>query len=362
MRHRLHSICPYFAMFPETFVRTHLQNLQPSGAIFDPFAGRGTTPFEAALNGYRAAGTDTNPVAVCISNSKLNAPTLAQALRRLEMLDHQSKDFEAESEAEEFFKCCYAPSTLRQLQFLRQRLRWRKSSTECFIAALVLWSLHGESHRSPNYFSNRMPRTISTKPQYSVRWWQRHRCTPPRRDVFEILRRMAEFRLRDPSPGVRGRVAERDARLAYCAFPGLAGRVSTIITSPPYLDVTSYHEDQWLRLWFLGGPAVPTASRFDDRHTSTEYYWSFLADAWRGVAPLLASESVIVVRIGGKYLRLEPVKERLLLSLREGLQREVLALDGGTISPFRRGQRKIFHNNFSRGVQREFDFRFSANA
>ena len=23
---------------------------------------------------------------------------------------------------------------------------------------------------------------------------------------------------------------------------------------PPYLDVTHFEEDQWLRLWFLGGP------------------------------------------------------------------------------------------------------------
>ena len=28
------------------------------------------------------------------------------------------------------------------------------------------------------------------------------------------------------------------------------------ITSPPYLNVTSFEEDQWLRLWFLGGSIV----------------------------------------------------------------------------------------------------------
>jgi len=358
MRHRLHSICPYFAMFPETFVREQIEELRPPGVIFDPFAGRGTTPFEAVLNGYQAAGTDTNPVAVCISNAKLNAPTLARTLRRLDALEQEFNDYDEDSDTDEFFEWCYSKSTLGELRFLRQRLRWRKDRTDCFLAALALWSLHGESHRSPNYFSNRMPRTISTKPQYSVRWWKRHRCKPPKRDVFGILRRMAEFRLRDTTPKIRSRVAEKDARLAYGAFPSLLGRVSTVITSPPYLDVTSYHEDQWLRLWFLGGPGSPTPSRFDDRHTSSEYYWKFLTDSWRGISPLLARKAVIVIRIGGKYLRLESVKERLLSGLCEGLQRDVTALEKGAISTFRKGQRRIFHNNFSRGMRREFDLRF----
>src|SRR5258705_2335387 len=41
-----------------------------------------------------------------------------------------------------------------------------------------------------------------------------------------------------------------------------------VITSPPYLDVTNFEEDQWLRLWFLGGPPYPTRHRLasDDRH------------------------------------------------------------------------------------------------
>ena len=346
-------------MFPEEFVRRNLQSLRPTGVIFDPFAGRGTTPFEAVLNGYCAAGTDTNPVAVCISNAKLNPPTMSEVLNRLHELEGLSKTFDDGCKASEFFRWCYSGSTLKGLRFLRKKLKWRNNQVDGFIAALVLWSLHGESHRGPNYFSNRMPRTISTKPQYSIRWWKRNNCRPPERDVFEILRRMATFRLRDPAPTGRGRVAEKDARLAHAAFPELLGRVSTIITSPPYLDVTNYHEDQWLRLWFLGGPESPSASGFDDRHTSDDLYWRFLEDSWSGIAPLLAPVATIVIRIGGKYLRLESVRGRLQASLCAGLQREVHSLDKGTISPFKSGQRKSFHNNHSRGVRREFDFRFS---
>jgi len=59
-----------------------------------------------------------------------------------------------------------------------------------------------------------MPRTISTKPAYSVRWWQRNECLPPKRDVFNILRIAAEHRYVSPLPEVKGRVVEGDVRKA----------------------------------------------------------------------------------------------------------------------------------------------------
>ena len=50
MRNRLHSICPYFAMFPEEFARNHIENLTDKGdLVLDPFSGRGTTLLQALL-------------------------------------------------------------------------------------------------------------------------------------------------------------------------------------------------------------------------------------------------------------------------------------------------------------------------
>ena len=44
MRHPLHSICPYFAMFPEGFVLEQLYAYtRPNDVVLDPFCGRGTT-------------------------------------------------------------------------------------------------------------------------------------------------------------------------------------------------------------------------------------------------------------------------------------------------------------------------------
>ena len=282
MRHRFHSICPYFATFPESFVEKHLVGSDSKSVVFDPFCGRGTAVFESLIRGRHAAGCDISPVAACVAGAKCDSPKLSDVTERLSELKSESLSFQASTNLGEltgFFSLCFAPSTFNQVVFLREHLDWQNNQTDRFIAALCLGALHGESHRSPNYFSNRMPRTISTNPAYSVRWWQENGYTPPDRDVFSILKYMSSYRFETAPPSLRGEIALCDARRAAESFPRLVGRVSDVITSPPYLDTTSYREDQWLRLWFLS--RVSTNPLPDDgRHQSTDKYERFLAESW----------------------------------------------------------------------------------
>ena len=92
MRHRFHSICPYFAMFPETFVEKHLAASPHDGVVFDPFCGRGTTVFQSLLQGRDAAGSDLNPVAACISGAKCDPPERSDAKARLTELRQNFDD------------------------------------------------------------------------------------------------------------------------------------------------------------------------------------------------------------------------------------------------------------------------------
>src|SRR5580658_4354553 len=93
-RHRFHSICPYFAMFPEAFVRRNLLAWSKRGdVVLDPFSGRGTTVFESLLNGRRGLGCDTNPVAVCLSKAKADPPTLGEVTDRLAVLEKGCRRF-----------------------------------------------------------------------------------------------------------------------------------------------------------------------------------------------------------------------------------------------------------------------------
>jgi len=163
-----------------------------------------------------------------------------------------------------------------------------------------------------------MPRTISMKPNYSMKYWRERQLRPRRRHVFHLLHERAVLRYKDGMPTRRGVVAMADSRRASGTLPTWQSKVSTVTTSPPYIDTTSFEEDQWLRLWFLGGPPHPTYNTVskDDRHSGSSTYWRFLSEVWRGIAALLAPEARIVCRIGGKGQTVQSLGNGLTLTIR----------------------------------------------
>ena len=365
MRNRFHSICPYFAMFPESFVREHLDATELDGVVFDPFCGRGTAVFEALLCGREAAGCDIHPVAVCITKAKCNIPEIDQIMSRIKVLESSFYDTpiddlpsdNLDEEMEEFFATCYNENTYAQLRFLRSKLNWKRSKVDCFISALCLSSLHGESHRTKRVFSNRMPRTISTKPAYSIRWWRERGCIAEYRDVFDILKSWTEYRYKSDRPVLSGRVVESDARKAIQKFPNLEGKVTDVITSPPYLDTTNYREDQWLRLWFLGEKATSRQPHMDGRHLSKDRYWKFLDNAWVGVAPLLAPMARVVIRIGGRKMSKEEMLEGLSSGLTRATNRKVSKIKNVKSSTIERTQANSFRGaKVDRAKEHDFCF------
>ena len=321
-------------MFPVPFVREHIRlHSSPHDLVLDPFSGRGTVLLEALQLRRAALAVDINPVAVCLSRAKAETPSLAVALDRIRSLEEEYQQTEVSSLEEErqalpkFFRRAFYHTTLRQILFLRRALQASSDATDNFVAALVLGSLHGEMDRSPSYFSNQMPRTISTKPDYSVRYWKTHRLYPKKKNVFEILSQRARLRLEVGFSHPQGVAVRSDARVAGYVLGSFESSVDLVITSPPYLNVTSYEEDQWLRLWFLGGAPCPTygtVSR-DDRHSSQEKYWQFLAAAWKGIAPLMRDRATMICRIGGKRLDVDTLGSNLMATIRSGMPSMVLA-------------------------------------
>jgi len=362
MRHRFHSLCPYYAMFPERFAEEWIERLTaPGEVVMDPFCGRGTTPFQALLMGRQAVASDVNPVAYCVTKAKTRAPALPVVERRLRVL---AKGFAADqwqgvlSGLPEFFHHAFHPDTLAQIAYLRDRLGWRKSDADCMIAAIVLGSLHGESHRSPAYLSNRMPRTISTKPAYSMRYWAAHGCRAPQRDAFSVVRDRLFFRYTTPPPAARGHTWNEDVR----KLPELAGRfpgpVSCVVTSPPYLGVTHYGEDQWLRLWFLGGASRPSrgCGSPDDRYHGAARYWAFISDFWRALGAVLAPRAHVVIRLGAHGLHHDDIIDGLKLSARSA--ERPAKLKTHYVSSIRNRQTDVFRPG-SAGCAFEVDCHFA---
>jgi hypothetical protein len=363
MRHRFHAICPYFAMFPESFVRRNVLSWsEPGDVVFDPFCGRGTTVLESLLNNRHAIGCDVNPVAACVSRAKANPPSLDAVMIRIEDLKRKYDDEKREHDgvvADEFFRLCFHTETLSQLLFLRHHLNWRGDARDGFISAVILGVLHGESHRTAMCLSNRMPRTISTKPDYSVRWWKNKESLAPFRDTFQILRLMTNYRFASSPATIAGTVVEGDVRSAGEVFAAWQEQVKLVVTSPPYIDITDYREDQWLRLWFLGGHSRPqsTHAGSDDRHRNAERYWRFLQEAWSGIAPLLHRKCQLVIRIGGTRLSRAELSAGLQSTLETSLARGTSLAEMRT-TDIVRGQRRAFTGSGKLKAQVEHDFRF----
>lgn len=318
VRNRFHSICPYFAMFPESFAEKWIKQLtQPEDVVLDPFCGRGTAVFQALLMNRNAIGCDVNPVAYCITRAKCNIPATSSLRRIVTLLERSFVDADWEKERKKlpsFFHKAYKASTLRQILYLRSCLKWTQSDVDCMLAALVLGALHGESDKSSSYLSNQMPRTISTKPAYSIRYWERNKMIAPSRNLFALLRNRISFRYVSKAPSKRGKIFHTDMRKLPKATKNIGKNIRFVITSPPYLDTTNIEEDQWLRLWFLGGEPKPTYNTLtcDNRYVSPDHYWKFIGDMWRSLGEILCENAKIVIRLGCKNLKPKGIVEQLL--------------------------------------------------
>lgn len=362
----LHAICPYLAMFPAEFVREKVETYsEPGDWVFDPFCGRGTTVLESLLLGRNAAGSDINPVAFCVARAKAERPSFTSVLHRIAHLQAVYEQSRADKWIGErlalppFYRRAFYPTTLNEILFLRSTLNWRESKTDRFIAALVLGSLHGEMDRSDAYFSNQMPRTICLKPAYSLRYWRRKRLFPEKRKVFEMLKQKAKHRLAGLSTYPAGNVKLADSRDVTRCFSNLRGKVSLIVTSPPYLDVTRYEEDQWLRLWFLGGDPKPTYGKVskDDRHNSSAKYWQFLSDSWKGVAPLLKRSATLVIRLGAITIEQGEITAQLTATIRTAFPNARMLIRPKRSEIIRRQATNFLPD--SKGCRYEMDFVFS---
>lgn len=74
-RYSVHGLHEYKGKFNPQIVRgiANLLRIQPGHTILDPFCGSGTTLVEARHGQFRAVGADINPLAVYLSNAKLQA-------------------------------------------------------------------------------------------------------------------------------------------------------------------------------------------------------------------------------------------------------------------------------------------------
>ena len=144
------GVGPYYAMFPSSFADEVVQGYtEPGDAILDPFAGRGTAIYSAAVQGRVAVGIEINPVGYVYANAKLKPGNRAAVDRRLQELADLAPQYSAPaSRLPLFFHYCFSPTVQAFLLAARAQLNWRQSLADRTLMALILISLHGKRGQS----------------------------------------------------------------------------------------------------------------------------------------------------------------------------------------------------------------------
>ncbi len=252
----LHEIS-YRACFKPQLPAFFIERLsRPGDVVHDPFMGRGTTPLEAALRGRVPSGNDANPLSVMLLRPRLRLPELAQVERRLQALDLAWRDA-IPTELLTF----YHEATLRELCALRAHLLAAEAGggldpVDDWIRMVTVNRLTGHSGGFLSVYTLPPNQAVSVAAQQRIN--QKRAQTPPRRVLRDVVLRKSRSLLRSVTADERQRLGELAERAMLSTGPAAAmptiasGSVQLVVTSPPFLDVVQYRDDNWLRCWFCG--------------------------------------------------------------------------------------------------------------
>jgi hypothetical protein len=313
---------PYYAMFPSAFADAVVARYSASGdTILDPFSGRGTSVFSAASAGRQAVGVELNPVGWIYARTKLNPAPQEAVLARIAKIESLSLRYRQQAEdLPVFFKHCYTRDVRQFLVCARRLLDWRHNDVDRTVMAFLMIHLHGKSSDS---LSNQMMQTKAMAPRYAVKWWKEGGHKPPKIDPTSFFEKKLKWRY---AKGViapsNSSVILGDSVAVLAEMKGNLAKLglkkpSLMLTSPPYLGITNYHYDQWIRLWLLGGPPTDrrTNSGFAGKHqgkfANVTVYKELLESVFTTSAKILRSDAVVYVRTDKREPTISITREAL---------------------------------------------------
>jgi len=248
--HPLHSLCSYQGKMKPSLAYHLVKTFTTEGnTILDPFAGVGTIPFEASLNGIKSFGFDISPSALIIGQAKLSKPDIQKCLDLIEKLDtfiKMNKPTEEEIEGANSFgfnnkiKDYFEPETLNEILLARRyfRINPPTDQSEALVVSSLLHILHGNR---PYALSRRSHGITPFAPTGDFQY----------KSLISHLKDKVNRSLgiSYPENFVEGKMFFQDATLWW---PREVDNLDAIITSPPFFDSTRFHLANWMRLWFCG--------------------------------------------------------------------------------------------------------------
>lgn len=320
--HSLHEVsyrACFKAQLPEFFIE---RATVPGDAVHDPYKGRGTTPLQAALMGRAPVGNDINPLSTLLVRPRFAPPSLDGAIeRRLRDVPWEAGHVERDD-----LLAFYHPKTLARICALRGWLLREAPLDNPRPDPVVDWirmvSLNRLTGHSPGFFSGRtMPPNQAVSLEAQRRMNEKSGAEPPERDLIKVIVKKSRTLLSDGYPPEHPPAMLMTGDAARTSqIP--SGSVALVVTSPPFLDIVQYADDNWLRCWFAGIDVEAVAISM---HRTESAWQAMVRDVLTEQARILRPGGHVAFEVGevrgGKVLL-----ERLVWAAAEGLPFERLGV------------------------------------
>jgi hypothetical protein len=319
--HSLHEIS-YRACFKPQLPDFFISRLtEPGDSVYDPFMGRGTTPVQAALRGRRPLGNDINPLSKLLVRPRLQPPSLTEVAKVLDSVPWD-RPVDVWSDLAAF----YHPETLRRLtnlrEFLLERAPLRNDEPDHELDWVRMIAINRLTGHSPGFFSvYTLPpnQAVTIEAQRKINASRNQ--VPDARDVRAIILKKTKSLLSDGAMPRHppGALLNSEASQSHVLH---AGEVDLVVTSPPFLDIVQYAQDNWLRCWFAGidVDAVEIAM-----HRSVVGWQHMVHDTLREQARIVRSGGHVAFEVG-EVRRGKVLLEKIVWKAAEGLPFERLGV------------------------------------
>ncbi|HMS39344.1 MAG TPA: DNA methyltransferase [Pyrinomonadaceae bacterium] len=245
----LHEIA-YRACFKAQLPNFFITKLTaPGDTVYDPFSGRGTTVIEAALNGRNVIANDINPISRILTEGRINIPSLQEIKERLDAIPING-NLDTDIDLSMF----YESETLAEILSLKNYFLERET-LDAVDKWLRMVSTNRLTGHSAGYFSvYTLPPNQAVSPERQLKINAKYNQSPTYRNVKQIIYKKSKDLLKNLSAqqieslrSVKAKFLTEDARQT----PEISDEsVNLTVTSPPFLDVVQYAQDNWLRCWF----------------------------------------------------------------------------------------------------------------
>jgi methylase of polypeptide subunit release factors len=241
----VHQLSPYIGKIKSSIAGELVSRYsQPGELVVDPFAGAGTIPLEAAMQGRRVFAADISPYARVLSQAKLKPPSsLNAALKAADKALSESSDVVEPDlrTVPQWVRKFFHPRTLKEI--IRFAQIARRPGNE-FLLACFLGILHHQRPGFLSYPSSHLVPYLRNKryPREQFPDMYSYRELRPR--LHAKIRRSFKRFVRPKASGVVIRQSPIERLL-------LPKRFDCLITSPPYMNALDYGRDNRLRLWFI---------------------------------------------------------------------------------------------------------------